>query len=189
MVNQHPGPATRHSISSSGVNSYDMQGSADSVFMRSALEEAHQAARNGNLGVGALVVVGNEVIGRGGNEARSTGDPMAHAEMTALHDAIHHGGRTSLEGAALFTTFEPCPMCLGACLVMGISTILVGGRRPAGDPAWGGYCPDAFADLVAAGGPRIRVLPGPLHQECVAIRDSSLHAATDQMPSTNSDQE
>lgn len=157
--------------------------------MQYALEEARQAACNGNLGVGALVVAGNEVIGRGGNEARTTGNPMAHAEMTALHDAIHQGGRASLEGAVLFTTFEPCPMCLGACLVMGISTIVVGGRRPAGDPAWGGYSPGDLADLVAAGGPQIGILHGSFHQECVAIRDSSLHAGTDQTTSTNNDQE
>jgi tRNA(adenine34) deaminase len=142
-------------------------------YMHAALAEAEDAGARGDLAVGAVLVVDGTVVGRGGNRATTAGDPLAHAETVALrHFALRNPGRT-LERGMLVTTFEPCPMCLGACLVMKVGTVVVGGQRDPGDRAWGGYRPGHLADTVAAGGWSLRVRPGPLGEECRRLRNGT----------------
>lgn len=150
-------------------------------FMQVALSEARASADSGNLGVGAIVVADDVIIGRGGNCVTTTGNPLAHAETNALDAAIRHHGREAVEHATLVTTFEPCPMCMGAALVLGIASIVVGGHRDAGDRAWGDYSPAALAAQVATAGPHIRVVTGPLGAACVALRDgrTTIESASD----------
>lgn len=150
---------------------------SDRTFMRRALDEAKRSAGQGNLGVGAIVVLENKVVACGGNEVVSSEDPFAHAEVQALRDFIQQNPEHLLNNAILYTTFEPCPMCLGACMVLGVGTIVVGGIREAQDTAWGGYRPEAFADLVGLSGPRIQIRQGPYTSECVLVRAESLERA------------
>lgn len=148
--------------------------------MRLALREARKSEERGDLAVGAVVVLGNEVVAWGGNEAASTGDLLAHAEMQALRDYMGRYPRHLLKSASLYTTFEPCPMCLGACMVLEVGTIVVGGTRLAEDGSWGGYQPWEFAASVAVSGPETHIRKGPLGQECVKLRTESLERAKEQ---------
>ena len=83
------------------------------------MQEAIGLARNGittNEGgpFGAVVVKNGEVIGRGNNRVTSDNDPTAHAEVMAIRDACKNLNTFQLEGCEIYTTCEPCPMCLGA---------------------------------------------------------------------------
>lgn len=88
----------------------------DQTFMSLALEQAQLAYDDGEVPVGAVVVVAGEVVGRGYNKPISTLDPSAHAEVVALRDAAKNIGNYRLSGATLYVTVEPCAMCAG-CLV------------------------------------------------------------------------
>jgi tRNA(Arg) A34 adenosine deaminase TadA len=87
----------------------------DLVFMRMAIELAgqHMRAKEGGP-FGALITRGNEIIGRGWNKVTSSNDPTAHAEITAIRAAAAALGTFQLRGCVLYTSCEPCPMCLGA---------------------------------------------------------------------------
>jgi tRNA(adenine34) deaminase len=95
-------------------------------FMRAALEEARAAAADGEVPVGALVVLGGEVVGRGRNRPIAASDPTAHAEVEALRDAARRVGNYRLTGATLYVSVEPCAMCAGACLHARIAEVVFG---------------------------------------------------------------
>ena len=82
--------------------------------MRRALGAAEQAAGRGEVPVGAVVVVGDEIVAVAHNERETESDPTAHAEIVALRRAAAALGSWRLTGADLFVTMEPCPMCAGA---------------------------------------------------------------------------
>jgi tRNA(adenine34) deaminase len=102
----------------------------DEEFMRAALDEARQAAALDEVPVGAVVVVGERVIGRGGNRRESAADPTAHAEILAIREAAGAVGDWRLEGAALYVTQEPCPMCAGAIVNARIERVVYGCKNP-----------------------------------------------------------
>ena len=101
----------------------------DDDFMREALSEARQAGRDGDVPVGAVVVVGGRVIGRGHNRRQATGDPTAHAEIEALRQASRAVGNWRVEGS-LYVTQEPCPMCAGALVNARIERLVYGCANP-----------------------------------------------------------
>lgn len=84
----------------------------DERFMRLALEEAQRA----DFPFGAIIVRDGAVIARGGNHGRTHKDPTAHGEMVAIRNAVESPGADALKGATLYTTGEPCPMCIGAII-------------------------------------------------------------------------
>ena len=102
----------------------------DDQAMRLALEEARAAMEHEDVPVGALVIVGDEVVSSRHNERQLTGDPTAHAEILALRDAATHLGTWRLDGATLVTTLEPCPMCAGAALNARIKHVVFGAHDP-----------------------------------------------------------
>ena len=102
----------------------------DTGFMRSALELAEQARESGEVPVGAVVVVGNETVGRGRNSPIALRDPTAHAEILALREAGARTGNYRLSGATLYSTVEPCLMCLGAMLHARIGRLVYGAADP-----------------------------------------------------------
>ena len=89
-------------------------GEREVAFMRRALAAAEEAAGRGEVPVGAVVVVGEEVIAVAHNERETGSDPTAHAEILALRRAAAALGDWRLNEAELFVTMEPCPMCAGA---------------------------------------------------------------------------
>jgi tRNA(adenine34) deaminase len=138
-------------------------------FMRMALEEAARGKAEGNVAVGSVIVEGDLVVARGRNLVLSTFDPTAHAETVALREAGRALQRVDFTGGVLYTTFEPCPMCCGAILASGISTLVMGGRPTAAERRWGEFTVERFIEL-ARRGDSIQVITGVLPQECVDIR-------------------
>lgn len=87
----------------------------DKKFLLEAVELAKQGVEKGAGGPFGCVIVKNGVIvGKGHNQVTSTNDPTAHAEVVAIRDACAHLGAWQLTGCDLYTSCEPCPMCLGA---------------------------------------------------------------------------
>ncbi|MEJ5187152.1 MAG: nucleoside deaminase, partial [Candidatus Geothermincolales bacterium] len=97
-------------------------------FMELALEEARWAAEKGEVPVGAVLVLGEKVIGRGHNLRESLGDPLAHAELIALREGARELGCWRLEGSTMYVTLEPCPMCAGALVLARVSRLVFGAR-------------------------------------------------------------
>jgi tRNA(adenine34) deaminase len=98
----------------------------DERFMRLALAEAEAARLTGEVPVGAVVVLGDEVVGRGHNASVARCDATAHAEILALRDAGRAVGNYRLTGAVLYSTVEPCLMCLGAAIHARIGRVVYG---------------------------------------------------------------
>jgi len=102
----------------------------DQAFMRQALAEAEAAARLGEVPVGALVVRGGLIIGRGHNLRETSNDPTTHAEMLAIQEAAAHIGHWRLLDCTLYVTLEPCVMCMGAIILARIPRLVYGCRDP-----------------------------------------------------------
>jgi tRNA(adenine34) deaminase len=102
----------------------------DERFMRLALDLAAQAGEAGEVPVGAVVVKDGVVVGRGANAREASGDPTAHAEIVALREASGALGSWRLDGATLFVTLEPCPMCAGALVMARMSRLVFGASDP-----------------------------------------------------------
>jgi tRNA(Arg) A34 adenosine deaminase TadA len=98
--------------------------------MRVALEQALEAERLGEVPVGAVVVVDDEVAGTGFNQPIRTNDPTAHAEIVAIRTAAKRWGNYRLTGATLYVTIEPCQMCVGAMVHARIGRLVYGTREP-----------------------------------------------------------
>jgi len=98
----------------------------DREAMGLALAEAVAALDHGDVPVGAVVLVGDQVVARRHNEREHTGDPTAHAEVLALRDAAAALGRWRLDDATLVVTLEPCAMCAGALVNARIGRLVFG---------------------------------------------------------------
>lgn len=99
-------------------------------YMREALALADEAALAGEVPVGAVVVAGDRIVGRGHNQPIRTHDPTAHAEMVALREAARTIENYRLSGATLYVTLEPCLMCVGAAIHARIATVVYGASEP-----------------------------------------------------------
>jgi len=110
--------------------------------MRHALLLAERAATQGEVPVGAVLVLDDEIIGEGWNRPISENDPSAHAEILALRDASRRLGNYRLPGSTLYVTLEPCPMCAGAIIQARVAQVLFGAVDPKG-----GACGSLF-DLL-----------------------------------------
>jgi tRNA(adenine34) deaminase len=97
-------------------------------WMRVALEEAAVASVNGEIPVGAIVVAGDRIVGRGHNRSIGLSDPTAHAEVMALRDAGARIGNYRLPETIMYVTLEPCPMCAGALLHARVGNLVFGAR-------------------------------------------------------------
>jgi tRNA(adenine34) deaminase len=98
--------------------------------MRAALAEGRRALRRDEVPIGAVVVVGDELVGRGYNRPISSVDPTAHAEIVALRRAARRRANYRLGGAEMFVTVEPCLMCLGALLQARVARVVFGAADP-----------------------------------------------------------
>jgi tRNA(adenine34) deaminase len=99
-------------------------------LMAVALEEAHRACDRGEVPIGAVVALDDEIIGRGFNQPISSGDPTAHAEIVAIREAARHLHNYRLTGTTLCVTIEPCLMCVGAMVHARIATLVFGAAEP-----------------------------------------------------------
>ena len=104
--------------------------SNDEEFTGLALDEARRAAAEGEVPIGAVVVLDGRVIGRGNNRPIGAVDPTAHAEILALREAAGRIANYRLPGAVLYVTVEPCPMCCGAALQARLARVVYGAPDP-----------------------------------------------------------
>ena len=107
----------------------------DERFLREAIAFARIAFSEQEVPVGAVVVRDGHMIGRGRNRREALADPTHHAEIEAIREAAHSVGNWRLEGATLYATVEPCPMCAGAAVNARVSRIVFGCADPKA-----GYC-------------------------------------------------
>jgi len=98
--------------------------------MRVALGLAEDSRARGEVPVGAVVTIGDEVVGRGRNSPIERADPTAHAEILALREAASRNGNYRLPGATLYCTVEPCLMCLGAMIHARIDRLVFAAHDP-----------------------------------------------------------
>ncbi len=103
---------------------------APESYMRKALAEAAEAAEEGEVPVGAVVVENGHIVGKAHNRIEALHDPTAHAEMLAITQAAEYRGDWRLNGMTLFTTVEPCPMCAGAIILARIDQVVYGAADP-----------------------------------------------------------
>ncbi len=111
-------------------NEIFMAAEVDVKYMRMALDEARKAAVAGEIPVGAVVVAGGRVVGRGHNLTETLRDVTAHAEMQAITAAANERDAKYLDDATLYVTLEPCLMCAGAIGWSQLRRIVIGARDP-----------------------------------------------------------
>ncbi len=131
----------------------------DAYFMKRALQEAQIAFDKGEVPVGAVIVLNNQIIARAHNLTETLNDVTAHAEMQAFTAAADFLGGKYLKDCILYVTLEPCQMCAGASAWTQISKIVYG----ASDPQRG------FVALGTQLHPKTKVVSGVLEEECSQI--------------------
>jgi len=103
---------------------------SDELWMEEALRQAQRAAAAGEVPVGAVVVCGDRIVGRGGNRNLMDSDPTAHAEIVALRQAAREVGNHRLPDCEMFSTIEPCAMCAGALVYARLRRLVFGADDP-----------------------------------------------------------
>jgi tRNA(adenine34) deaminase len=103
---------------------------SDEAFMRHALELARRAQSEGEVPVGAVVVLDERIIGEGWNRPITASDPTAHAEVQAMRAAASTVKNYRLLGATLYVTLEPCAMCVGAMFHARLRRVVFGAADP-----------------------------------------------------------
>jgi len=134
----------------------------DEAFMRRALDLARHAEQAGEVPVGALVVLNDEVIGEGWNQPIVSHDPTAHAEIVALRAAATRIRNYRLTDTTLYVTLEPCAMCAGAIVQARVARVVYGATDPKAGAA------GSVFNLLASSAlnHRAQVLGGVLAEEC-----------------------
>jgi tRNA(adenine34) deaminase len=107
--------------------------------MRRAVDEARKALEHDDVPIGCLVVAGGAVVGAAHNERELRRDPTAHAEILALRAAAEALGTWRLEGASVYVTLEPCPMCAGALVLARVARLVYGPQDPKAGAAYSLY--------------------------------------------------
>ena len=134
------------------------------AYMARALELAAQAAREGDVPVGCVIVRDGEIIGEGRNRREERGDATAHAELEAIRDACGKLGAWRLHGCTLYVTLEPCPTCAGGIINARISQVRYGTRDEKA-----GACGSVLNLFEERFNHKPRLYRGPLEGECAQI--------------------
>ena len=134
----------------------------DEYFMYQAIKEAKKALEDGEVPIGAVIVMNDKVIAHGHNQVERLNDPTAHGEIIALTSAFNFLGSKYLQNAAIYITIEPCLMCAGALYWSKITKIVWGaddeknGHKHITGPNWPFH-------------PKTEVVKGVLKEECAEL--------------------
>ena len=139
----------------------------DTYFMKQALNEAREAARRGEVPVGAVVVCRDRIIARGHNLTEMLVDVTAHAEMQAITAAASSLGGKYLTDCTLYVTVEPCVMCAGAIGWSQLGRLVYG--APDEKRGYRRYAPQALH-------PKTEVVSGVMQEECAALMEQFFQA-------------
>ena len=131
-------------------------------FMAAAYEQALLAFEKKEAPIGCVIVHENEIIGRGYNMRNANKNVLGHAELVAINEASERTGDWRLEGAVLFVTVEPCPMCAGAIIQARVNEVVYGAENK--KAGCGGSVVNLFEDN--AFNHRVKVTRGVMEREC-----------------------
>jgi tRNA(adenine34) deaminase len=134
----------------------------DEYFMKEAILEAKKAEELNEVPIGAVIVIDGEIISRAHNLRESNQSAVAHAELIAIDKACKEIGSWRLEGASLYVTLEPCPMCSGAIILSRVKRVVYGASDPKGG------CAGTFMNLLQDErfNHQSEVTKGILEEEC-----------------------
>lgn len=135
---------------------------SDEILMRAALEEARAAAETAEVPIGAVIVAGGTIVGRGQNRVLRDLDPAAHAEIVAMRAAAQTIGNYRLVDCELYCTIEPCVMCAGAMIHARVKRLVYGASDPKAGAAGSVLSVVNHAQLNH----QVAVTPGVLAEEC-----------------------
>lgn len=139
-------------------------------YMNEAIMEAYSGIKNGHGGpFGSVIVKNGQIIGRGHNRVLYKKDPTCHGEMEAIRDACKKLGTHDLSGCELYTTAEPCPMCLGGILWANIKSVYYGCSRLDTDAI--GFRDDVFYEYLR-GNTNLLHMEEQNRAECLALFDA-----------------
>jgi tRNA(adenine34) deaminase len=141
------------------------QHTVDLAFMQIALDQARQAARMGEVPVGAALVHGEILLAAAANRPIATNDPTAHAEILAIREAAENIGNYRLVETTLYVTLEPCIMCMGAILHARIQRLVFGALDPKTGAAQSRYT----IGLDGLLNHRLEITGGVLSDECSRV--------------------
>ena len=136
----------------------------DQQFMKEALLLAEEAAAEGEVPVGCVVTLGDQIVGRGRNRRETGKNALAHAEVEAIADACRTLGGWRLWQCTLYVTLEPCPMCAGAIINARIPRVVYGAKDPKA-----GSCGSVVDLFSLPYNHKPQVEQGLLEEECSAI--------------------
>ena len=137
-------------------------------YMGLALRAGEEAMARGDWPTGSVVVLGGKVAGSGQNRQVSLNDITVHAETDALRDAFKSLKKTNLEGATVYTTMEPCPMCAEAMRMARVARLVLGLRHAdLKRTDLGTYSIEAYCKLLAW---PLEIVTGVRHAECLGLR-------------------
>lgn len=154
------------------ITKNSLAGQTDVHFMEMALEEARQAAREGEIPVGAVLVREGRVEARNHNRREQDRDATAHAEVLVLREACRQLGRWRLSDTALYVTLEPCPMCAGAIWNARVGRLVYGAWDSAAGACGSQFNLPAHPSLNF----RTQVTAGVMEEECRKILQDFLKA-------------
>ena len=139
-----------------------MRKKTDQFWMSIAIELAKQAEANGEVPVGAVLILDDKMIGKGRNQSIEINDPSAHAEIQALREGGSKIGNYRLKGSKIYVTIEPCTMCIGALVHARIEKLIFGARESKSGAV-------SFANDILEKNSfnhRFKVIEGVLEDEC-----------------------
>ncbi len=137
-------------------------------YMGLALRAGEEAMARGDWPTGSVVVLDDEVVGTGQNRQNSLNDITVHAETDALRAAFKSLNRTSLEGATVYTSMEPCPMCAEAMRMARVARLVLGLRhKDLNRVDLGTYSIETYCKMLAW---PLEIVTGVRHAECFALR-------------------
>ncbi len=139
-----------------------MDRSIAEYWMREALAEAAKAEAEGEVPVGAILLINEKIVGRGHNHSIRSHDPTAHAEILALRYAAHGMRNYRMPGSILVVTVEPCVMCIGAMIQARVEQVIYG----CADPKAGAVHSNFHLAETSVLNHRIEVVSGILEEEC-----------------------